>query len=73
MNPARDRLRKALASATFRQPEPAVVANVDARAHVDPAEWPRLLSAQLSSPVRWRQTVEALVTMGTQTLSLIHI
>lgn len=67
MNPARDRLRKALASATFRQPEPAVVANVDARAHVDPAEWPRLLSAQLSSPVRWRQTVEALVTMGTQT------
>jgi [acyl-carrier-protein] S-malonyltransferase len=67
MNPARERLRKALASATFRTPEPAVVANVDARPHLDSAEWPRLLSAQLSSPVRWRQTLEALVTMGTQT------
>jgi [acyl-carrier-protein] S-malonyltransferase len=67
MNPARDCLRKALASATFRAPEPAVVANVDARPHVDPLEWPRLLSAQLCSPVRWRQTLEALVTMGTQT------
>jgi [acyl-carrier-protein] S-malonyltransferase len=67
MSPARERLRKALASATFHAPEPAVVANVDARAHVDPLEWPRLLSAQLCSPVRWRQTLETLVTLGTQT------
>jgi [acyl-carrier-protein] S-malonyltransferase len=67
MNPARDRLRKALGSATFHAPEPAVVANVDARAHTEADDWPRLLSAQLCSPVRWRQTLEALVSAGTQT------
>jgi [acyl-carrier-protein] S-malonyltransferase len=67
MSPARDRLRKALSSTTFHHPEPAVVANVDARAHHDADDWPRLLSAQLCSPVRWRQTLEALVAAGTQT------
>jgi len=67
MAPARDRLRKALTAATFHDPEPAVVANVDGREHHDADDWPRLLSAQLCSPVRWRQTLEALVSAGTQT------
>ncbi|MHB1509879.1 MAG: ACP S-malonyltransferase [Acidimicrobiales bacterium] len=67
MNPARDRLRKALAAVTFHPPEPAVVANVDARLHPDAKDWQRLLSAQLTSPVRWRQTLDALVASGTQT------
>jgi len=66
MSPARDRLRKAVAAVGFREPDPAVVANVDARVHPDPEDWPRLLSAQLCSPVRWRQTVDTLVTAGTQ-------
>ena len=60
MAPARDRLRKALAEVSFREPEPLVVANVDARIHRDPADWPGLLSAQLCSPVRWRQSLEVL-------------
>ncbi len=67
MAAARDRLRKALANATFRVPEPAVVANVDARAHLDPDEWPKLLSSQLCSPVRWRQTLDTMVADGMQT------
>jgi [acyl-carrier-protein] S-malonyltransferase len=67
MNPARDRLRKALASATFHAPEPSVVANVDARSHPESEDWQRLLSAQLCSPVRWRQTLDALAAAGTQT------
>jgi [acyl-carrier-protein] S-malonyltransferase len=41
-----------------------VVANVDARAHPGPAEWPGLLSAQLCSPVRWRQSLVMLGEMG---------
>ena len=45
-----------------------MVANVDARAHADPAEWPGLLSAQLCSPVRWRQTLETLAGLGATTL-----
>ena len=41
-----------------------VVANVDARVHTDAIEWPGLLSAQLCSPVRWRQSLEALSGRG---------
>ena len=67
MSGARDRLRKALASTPFHALDPGVVANVDARLHDDPEEWPRLLSAQLCSPVRWRQTVDTLLGEGMQT------
>ncbi len=68
MAAARPALRKALGDAVFRAPEVPVVANVDARVHDDPAEWPGLLSAQLCSPVRWRQTLETLAGLGASTL-----
>jgi len=64
MNGARAPLRKALTEVTFLTPEVRVVANVDARVHDDPADWPGLLSAQLCSPVRWRQTLETLAGRG---------
>jgi [acyl-carrier-protein] S-malonyltransferase len=67
MAPARDRLRKALAAASFRENDPAVVANVDARAHDDPADWPGLLSAQLCGPVRWHQSLATLFAAGART------
>jgi [acyl-carrier-protein] S-malonyltransferase len=57
MTPARDRLRKILATVTFHDAEIPIVANVDARQHTGAGEWERLLSAQLMSPVRWRQSV----------------
>jgi len=65
MAPARGRLRKALSDTPLVAPEVPVVANVDARVHRDPGEWPGLLSAQLCSPVRWRQTLGALEELGT--------
>ena len=65
---ARPSLRKALGDTVFLAPEVPVVANVDARVHSDPAEWPALLSAQLCGPVRWRQTVETLSGLGATTL-----
>jgi [acyl-carrier-protein] S-malonyltransferase len=64
MAPAREALRKALGDTAFRPPEIPVVANVDARIHSDPGEWPGLLSAQLCSPVRWRQSLETLAALG---------
>ena len=64
MLPARARLRETLDSVEFHSPEVPVIANVDARVHTDPAEWPGLLSAQLCSPVRWRQSLEALGGRG---------
>ena len=67
MAPARDRLRKAVAATSFHALDPVVVANVDARPHGDPDEWPQLLSAQLCSPVRWRQSLETLLSDGMQT------
>ncbi len=68
MTAARPPLRKALGDATFLAPEVPVVANVDARVHSDPGEWPGLLSAQLCSPVRWRQSLETLAGLGATTL-----
>jgi [acyl-carrier-protein] S-malonyltransferase len=68
MSPARARLRKALSAALITDPEVPVVANVDARAHERSDEWPGLLSAQLCSPVRWRQTLETLSGLGATTL-----
>jgi [acyl-carrier-protein] S-malonyltransferase len=57
MAPARSRLRKALRAATFHEPEVPVVANVDGLSHRSADDWEDLLSAQLCSPVRWRQSV----------------
>jgi [acyl-carrier-protein] S-malonyltransferase len=57
MAPARDRLRKALATAAFHDPDTPVVANVDGRFHSSGDDWKMLLSAQLCSPVRWYQSV----------------
>ncbi len=64
MTPARDRLRKAIAQARPRDTDVPVVANVDARPHHRGEEWASLLSAQLSSPVRWRQSLLAMADRG---------
>jgi [acyl-carrier-protein] S-malonyltransferase len=61
---ARDRLRSAIADAAPRDAEIAVVSNVDALPHRDGGEWASLLSAQLSSPVRWKQSLLELVDLG---------
>jgi [acyl-carrier-protein] S-malonyltransferase len=65
MAPARAHLRKALSEVSFHPLEVPVTANVDARVHDIETEWAGLLSAQLCSPVRWRQTVESLMQAAT--------
>jgi [acyl-carrier-protein] S-malonyltransferase len=69
MLPARTRLRAALGTVEFHAPEVPVVANVDARVHTDSGDWPGLLSSQLCSPVRWRQSLEALSGRGATVLA----
>ncbi len=64
MSPARDRLRKAIAEADPRDTEVPVISNVDALAHNAGADWSSLLSAQLSSPVRWKHCLLALEEFG---------
>lgn len=72
MEPARSRLRKALAEVNFHELEVPVTANVDARSH-GASDWPALLSAQLCSPVRWRQTIEALVAGDPETPAFVEV
>jgi [acyl-carrier-protein] S-malonyltransferase len=68
MGAARAALRKAIGDSVFMAPEVPVVANVDARVHNDPADWPGLLSAQLCAPVRWHQSLETLAGLGASNL-----
>ena len=64
MAPARERLREAIAAAEPRDADIPVVSNVDAAAHDRGEEWSSLLSAQLSSPVRWKQGLLTLSAAG---------
>jgi [acyl-carrier-protein] S-malonyltransferase len=64
MTAARDRLRAALAEANPRDSDVPVVSNVDALLHEQAADWASLLSAQLSSPVRWKHCLLTLADAG---------
>ena len=64
MAPARDRLRVAIAAAKPRDSDVPIVSNVDAKAHSHGNEWTTLLSAQLSSPVRWKQCLQTMFESG---------
>ena len=64
MTPARERLREAIAAAKPRDTEVPVVSNVDAIGHDHGDDWASLLSAQLSSPVRWKQCLLTLADYG---------
>lgn len=69
MADARDRLRAALADANPRDTDVPVISNVDALAHDRGDDWASLLSAQLSSPVRWRQCLLSLASAGVTDLA----
>ncbi len=62
MAPAQARLDAALAAAGFGPAATDVVANVDGAAHRQ--GWGDLLSAQLVSPVRWRESLLTLADLG---------
>jgi [acyl-carrier-protein] S-malonyltransferase len=64
MTAARDRLRNAITFASPRDTEVPVVSNVDALPHATGDEWSSLLSAQLSSPVRWKHCLLTLAEQG---------
>ncbi len=57
MEPARQRLRQAIEQTTFRPPGCAIYQNIDALPSVKPEEIKDKLIRQLTSPVRWTQTI----------------
>ena len=66
MAPAAKELAKALRAVKFRDPKVPVVSNVDARPHAGAAEIPQKLLAQLTSAIRWQQSVELLLADGVE-------
>lgn len=64
MAPAADRLKEALAAVKFKDPQWPVYTNVTAKPVVKAAEVPALLVAQLTSPVRWADSVVAMQQAG---------
>jgi len=56
-----------LAGTPFAAPSAPVVANTDAAPHRGADGWPERLSRHLVSPVRWRESLEALAALGART------
>jgi [acyl-carrier-protein] S-malonyltransferase len=64
MQPAADRMADALGEASIRAPVVPLVANVSAAKVTSPDDIRQLLVAQVTSTVRWRESVSAMVAMG---------
>ncbi len=64
MEPAREELASAIKETVFSTPSCAVYQNVDASGHSDIDEIKGNLVAQLTAPVRWTQSVQAMITDG---------
>lgn len=66
MESARVSLAEAIEQTEFSTPRCPVYQNVDARPHTSPEEIKANLVAQLTSPVRWTQSVQAMAADGAE-------
>ena len=66
MNPAKVELEAAIQATKFHTPKCPVYQNVDAKPHTDPTEIKSNLIAQLTSPVRWTQSVLNMIADGAE-------
>ena len=66
MEPAREQLASAIEQTIFNTPSCPIYQNVTANAVQDTAEIKTNLIAQLTSPVRWTQSVEQMIADGAQ-------
>ncbi len=64
MNVAAEELKEAIMQTEFQQPRCPVYQNVDARPYTNPEDIRRNLLAQLTSPVRWTESVRNMVRDG---------
>ena len=64
MQPAKDDLQKAIENTNFLKSNCPIYQNVDAKAHQEPEIIKQNLIAQLTSPVRWTQTMENMIAGG---------
>ncbi len=66
MEPARERLEKALQAVTIRPPRIPVISNVDSQSHTDPDEIRELLVRQVGAPVLWQDTMHEMLDRGVE-------
>jgi [acyl-carrier-protein] S-malonyltransferase len=64
MQPAVERLSRAISGVTLHKPKIPVISNVDAQSHDDPAEIRDLLVRQVVSPVRWEDSLRKMLAHG---------
>lgn len=69
MEPARERLAKAIEATTFNTPSCPIYQNATATPQQNVEEIRKNLIAQLTSPVRWTQSVEHMVADGANTFT----
>jgi [acyl-carrier-protein] S-malonyltransferase len=67
MEPARQRLSVAISDVVINAPSVPVVANVTAEPTQDAAKIKELLVQQVTSPVRWEQSIQAIAKLGVTT------
>lgn len=67
MEPASDEFRGSLLSTPFREPVCPVYQNVDAKPVTDTQTLKANLLRQLTTPVRWHQTIQAMIHDGVKT------
>ena len=66
MSPVQPRLADVLASVQMRRPNAPVIANATAEPNTDPAQIVPLLLTQVTSPVRWVETVQKMALNGVE-------
>ncbi|MEM0994132.1 MAG: ACP S-malonyltransferase [Bacteroidota bacterium] len=64
MQPAKNELQAAIENTNFNVPICPIYQNVDAKAATDPVKIQQNLIAQLTSPVRWTQTMQNMIADG---------
>ena len=71
MEPARKELMIAIMAASFNEPVCPVFQNVDASPHTNPDEIRKNLIEQLTGPVRWSQSILAMIQAGASSFTEI--
>ncbi|TXI29299.1 MAG: ACP S-malonyltransferase [Nitrosomonas oligotropha] len=64
MKPAADSMRQQLAHVPLQSPRIPILHNADVKTHTDTADIKEILIRQLTSPVRWVDTIKALAADG---------
>ncbi|MDQ3831414.1 MAG: ACP S-malonyltransferase, partial [Candidatus Tectomicrobia bacterium] len=68
MAPAAERLQPELYHAAFSDMQVPVISNVDAKPVGSKVRVPKLLAEQVTAPVRWHESVQALIHMGVESV-----